>query len=410
MMQTWPSHLFRPVSTRALTALLLAFGVAAGCGGGRHEDAATPGNPVDVTTARVVTRRVQDGSDAGGVLQARQTATLTSRILAPVRTVTVQPGDEIRAGQVLVTLDVRDLSANARLADSAAQAAEHGARAATSESEAADAALALSQASYDRIANLAERKSATPQELDEATAALRASRARVSASKARIAEADAVIARSRAASDSAIVSASYGTIAAPFAGRVTEKLVDPGNMAAPGVPLLRVESTDGFRVHVRLDESRVASIVPGQEMDVTIGDTASAGNVVAMAGTVAEIARAIEADARAFLVKIDLPASPESKPALRSGMFARVRVPGAAREATVVPARAVIQRGQVATVFVVEKDVARLRIIQTGTRQGDDVEVLAGLDADERVAIAPPESLRDGSPVRVSDTARKDPR
>ena len=98
---------------------------------------------------------VASAVDSGGVVQARTTARITARILAPVREVRVSPGDRVREGQTLIVLDGNDLAAGARSARSAALAAEQGANAAAAERQAAEAALALALASHDRIAGLA---------------------------------------------------------------------------------------------------------------------------------------------------------------------------------------------------------------------------------------------------------------
>src|SRR4029453_14611011 len=90
--------------------------------------------------------------DSGGVVQARTTATITARILAPVREVRVSPGDQVRAGQTLIVLDGDDLAAGARAARSAVLAAEQGSKAALAELQGAEAGLVLARASHDRIA------------------------------------------------------------------------------------------------------------------------------------------------------------------------------------------------------------------------------------------------------------------
>jgi RND family efflux transporter MFP subunit len=166
-------------------------------------------------------------------------------------------------------------------------------------------------------------------------------------------------------------------------------------MAAPGTPLLRVDSTGGFRVDVRIDESRAALLAPGRSVAVVLdGPGGQAERTVP--GTVTEVARAVDADARAFLVKVAI----EDADGLRSGMFARVRFEGPARKTLTVPIDAVVRRGQLASVFVVEKDVARLRLVQTGQEAAGRIEIAAGLDAGEPVVVRPPAGLADGRPVR----------
>lgn len=332
--------------------------------------------------------------EVGGIVQPRTSALVTSRLMAPVREVRVSPGDRVRQGQVLVTLDARDLQAQARQAATGETAAQQGRAALDAERQAAVAALELAKASHGRMSALHARKSATQQELDEATAGLRAAEARVAAIDARALQADAAIGSAQAGRDVAAVTAGYATITAPFAGIVTEKLIEPGNMAAPGTPLVRIEDTRGYTLDVRLDAAVVGRLSVGDAIDTVI----DADRQVSLAGRVREVARAMQADGRAFLVRIDLP----EDPALRAGMFGRARLPGQNVDAITVPATAVQRRGQVVSVFVVEGDVARRRMIVLGTAMpGDRHEVVSGLADGERVVTAPPATLEDGAPVRA---------
>jgi RND family efflux transporter MFP subunit len=185
---------------------------------------------------------------------------------------------------------------------------------------------------------------------------------------------------------------------APFAGLVTERLTDPGNLAAPGVPLLRIESAGARQVVVRVDEARAAYLHPGDRVHVAIETAASdSPDGAQIDGVVAEVARAVGVDQRTFTVKIALP--PEVT--ARSGSFARVVFRGAARRVLLVPARAIRRHGQVSSVYVVQAGVARLRLIQTGVSSLEGVEVLAGLDPDESVITSPPPHLADGARVTV---------
>lgn len=206
---------------------------------------------------------------------------------------------------------------------------------------------------------------------------------------------------SAAASAAAAVATSYAALTAPFDGLVTEKLTEPGNMAGAGMPLLTIEDTASFRLEVRLDESRASFVRPGDRVDVVVtsaaGPATPDGPVTPPArGRVAEVARAMEAGAHDFLVKIALP----DTPGLRSGMFGRARFPGPARRALAVPDAAVVRRGQLAFVFVAEPDgVARLRLVNVSPAAGGLVEIRAGLIAGERVITGPPADLADGSAV-----------
>lgn len=378
-----------PAPRLLLSAALALAGAGVACSSG-HETAAAAAEqpPVAVTTATVTESPLTDATEFGGVVQAKTTATVAARVMAPVLTVRVAPGDRVRAGQVLVELDGRDLTAHARSAVAGAAQAREGAVAAAADVRAAEAALTLARATHARIAALHDKKSATAQELDEATAALAAAEARQAGAAARVQESAAAIERSAAASDAATATAGFLQVTAPFDGMVTEKLVEPGNLATPGMPLLRVEDTRAFRLETRVDESRVAAIAPGARVEVEI--ESAAGQTTTIAGTVAEVSRAFDAGTRSFLVKIDLPSSP----GLRSGAFGRARLPGRARTALTVPVPAVVRQGQVTSVYVVDDGVARLRLVRL---RGS--EVLAGLRAGEAVIVSPPAGLRDGRRV-----------
>jgi RND family efflux transporter MFP subunit len=345
--------------------------------------------PIVVTIARVAMTDVATTIDSGGVVQAHTTAAITARVLAPVREVRVSPGDHIRQGQTLIVLDGGDLAAGARAARSAAVAAEQGAKAAAADRLAADAGLALARASHDRVADLQVKRSATAQELDDATATLRSAEAHVAGADARALQAASAVESARAAADQARTIDSFTRIAAPFDGMITERLVEPGNMASPGMPLLRLEDTRGFRLEVRVDESRIGQIRNGDSIEVFLGT-----GTTSIEGTVVEVSRAVDADARAFLVKIALP----NAPGLRSGKFGKARIHGAPRRTLTIPTLAIVRRGQLTSVFVVDKGLARLRLVSLS-----ESEVLAGLTEAEMVIVAPSPGVAEGRRVSVRE-------
>lgn len=365
--------------------VLAALSAGVACSSAHEPAAAASDTPLAVATALVADGEIAETAEAGGVVQARTTATVAARVMAPVRTVRVAPGDHVRAGQVLVELDGRDLRANARSAAAGAAQARDGAAAAAAEARAAEAAVILARATHARVAALHAKKSATAQELDEATAALTAAEARQAGTAARVQESAAAIERGDATRDAAEATAGFLLVTAPFDGVVTEKLVEAGNMASPGLPLVRVEDTRAFRLETRVDESRLTAVTPGTGVDVDI--ESADGEASTVRGRIAEVSRALDAGARSFLVKIDVPPSP----ALRSGAFGRAHLPGRSRRAAIVPRAALVQQGQVTSVFVADHGVARLRLVRVrGT------EVLAGLTVGESVIVSPPPELRDG--------------
>ena len=380
-----------------MIAVTLAAGLSA-CTGREHASTAKAEAPIAVTVASVVAIDTTERLEAGGVVTAQESAAVSSRIVATIVRVRVKAGDRVRAGDVLVTLDARDVAEQTSQARASALAAEKTLAQVRTEQTAAEAEHLLATAWQKRIAALHARNSATDQERDEAEARLSAAAARVSGAQAGFEGAEAHLVSARAAARVAAVTESFSTIRAPFDGLVTERLSDPGNLAAPGVPLLRIDSDGTRQVVVRVDEARAAYVRPGDRVRVVIDalhDRLAGDNGVE--GIVAEVARAIGADQRAFTVKITVPSTVTA----RSGSFSRVVFRGAPRRALLIPAHAIQRHGQVSSVYVVQNGVARLRLIQVGEPSSDDVEVLAGVDAGESIITSPLSRLVDGAAVAV---------
>jgi RND family efflux transporter MFP subunit len=382
---------------------LTANGLAA-CGGSGHPPDAAPAAPIPVTVAAAVSIDTDERLEAGGVVAAQESASLSSRIVATITSVRVKSGDRVRGGDLLLTLDAQDATEQVRQARASAAVAEKALAYARTEQTAAEAEHRLAAAWQKRIATLHERNSATDQERDEAEARLSAAAARLAGAEARIEEADAHLDSMRAAVGVATADESFTALRAPFDGMVTERLTDPGNLASPGVALLRLESAGARQVVVRVDEARVAYVHPGDRVHVVTGTPdGSRGGDTTVEGVVAEVARAIGADERAFTVKVTLPPTVTA----RTGSFARVFFQGPPRRIVRVPAAAIRRYGQVSSVYVVEGGVARLRLVQTGASSAQGTEVLSGLDAGESIVVSPLQGLVDGA--RVTATAEAVP-
>ena len=379
-----------------LTFALTVAGVAA-CSRADN-DASRDEEPLPVIVSPVVATDTAERLEAGGVVSAQLSASISSRIVATIADVRVRPGDRVRAGDVLVALDARDVTEQTGLARARALAAEMALTQAAAERDAIEAEHRLATAWNTRIAALHAKDSATDQERDEAQARLSSATARLEAARARIEGAKAELESGRAAVGVAAATEAFATLRAPFDGLVTERLADAGSLAAPGVPLVRMESGGARQVVVRVDEARAARIQPGDRVSVEIDalDDAVARDKQ-VGGVVAEVARAAGADQHAFTVKVTVPAAV----AMRTGSFARVVFRGEPRRALLVPAEAIRRHGQVSSVYVVQDGVARLRLIQAGRSSPEGVEVLAGLDSGESVVTPPPAGLADGRKVVI---------
>jgi RND family efflux transporter MFP subunit len=167
-------------------------------------------------------------------------------------------------------------------------------------------------------------------------------------------------------------------------------------MATPGQPLLVLEDVSSLRLDVRIDEARASQLQVGQAVEVSTGSEHTAGGTWT-AARITEVAR-VDAASHTFVVKIDLPADTP----VRSGSFARARFSGAPRTTLTIPAAALVQRGQLTFVFVVDQGaLARLRAVSAGAATDGRVELLAGLAAGDVIVVNPPPSLTDGHPVQT---------
>ena len=177
-------------------------------------------------------------------------------------------------------------------------------------------------------------------------------------------------------------SLAYTTVRAPFSGVITEKKVDAGAFASPGMPIFTVEDTRNYRLEVTVDESDINLVRLGQRSEVTIDSLGSAQ----ILGRVAEIVPAADPASRSFVVKVSLPADAR----IRSGLFGRAHFARATRSALLIPSASVVQRGQLQGIYVLgANDIAELRYVTLGKRAGDKVEILSGLENGDRLVAVP---------------------
>jgi len=363
---------------------------------GREESRKVEAAPSKPAQVRVVAASLQQWPavyEATGTIRAVSTGVMSSRVMGYVQQVNAAVGERVRQGQVLITLDARDLETNLRRAE----AGQAEARAAVPEVETAIAAakanLDLAQSTFRRIDDLAQKKSVSNQELDEASARMKAAQANYEMAVAKRAQIQSRIAQADEEQHAARIMREYASIAAPFAGVVTAKSVEPGNLASPGAPLITLEREDAYRLELAVEESKLAAVHVGQSVKVSL-DTCQAD------ARVAEIVPSVDAASRSYTVKVNL-AQSKACPALRSGMFGRAGFPLGTRGVIAVPAAAILERGQLQSVFVVEDGAAHMRLITAGRRSGDSIEVLSGLNEGEKVIVPGSTSPADGARVEV---------
>jgi RND family efflux transporter MFP subunit len=153
-----------------------------------------------------------------------------------------------------------------------------------------------------------------------------------------------------------------------------------------------MEDGRALRLEADVPEAVVGTLRLGDVLPVRV-DALTTG----LRGVVSEISPAGDPGSRTFLVKLDLPPEPD----LRAGQFGRVALPVGETTALRVPVSAVVQRGQMEMVFVVEDGKARLRIVRTGRRFGDEVELVSGMEGGETLVVENAATLLDGQPLQI---------
>lgn len=356
------------ISLSAWLALVVAAGGLGGCSNERRIEAAAPETVSNVQVVVAQKTSVPDWLEAVGTVRAAQTSQLASQIMGNIAAVQAREGERVESRQVLVVIDDAQLRAAAEQATAAELAAQKDVSAAESE-------LALAQTTLKRYQQLYEKKSVSPQEFDEIKTRAQTAEARRDMARASLAQANAALTQARTA-------LGYTRIHAPFAGVVTERKADPGTLASPGMPILTIEDTRNYRLEVTVDESDVRLVHVGQSAPVTIDALGS----TEITGRVVQIVPAADPGSRSFLVKIALPKDSH----LRSGLFGRALFPRGERSALLIPRTAVVERGQLQGVYILDfEQIAGMHYITLGRTSGQQVEILSGLEGGETIIAAP---------------------
>ncbi len=288
-----------------------------------------------------------------GSVQPRRKTDVASQLLASVREIRPRPGDRVKAGEVMITLDDRELNAQQREAAASLTSAE--------------ADLATRKSEYERIKNLRESGSISVEELNRVEGAYRVTEAQVRRAKETISRIEIQI--------------TYTKIAASTDGLVSDRFAEPGDLAAPGKPLLTVYDPNDLELQVNVPESLAAAILVGQKLDIRID-----ANQLAITAIVREVVPLAQAASRSVLVKLALPQA-SSNPIL-PGMFGRAAIPVGRVERVWLPHSAVLRIGQLDLVEVADSDgTLSRRFVRLGRVAADKVEILAGLSPGEQVAL-----------------------
>lgn len=318
--------------------------------------------------------------EAVGTVQARTDTRVEAQVTGRVSKVLVRPGDTVSPGDELIVLDSRESQTRLERARQALQTAISLKAQAVDFLAAARAEFDKAQSTYRRMRQLHDQKVVTAEEVEQSESAYLQAKARLgqaqeglAAAKARVGEAEKVV-------QEAEIGLGYTTITAQEVGEVARRMVEPGDLAFPGKPLLSLQTGASLRLEALVRESLIGQVRHGDTYDVVI---AALGDTPSIRATIDEIEPLADPVTRSFLVKARLP----EMPGLYPGMFGRLRIPLGEHETVLIPTEAIKRVGQLDTVMVHSHRGWHSTYVRTGDTYGDKTEILAGLDGDETIGI-----------------------
>ncbi len=342
----------------AIVGIVVLVLVIAWMSGAFREKIAPGKSPFDrrsskgLETVAVTTLQTTEQVEAVGTVQPRMRTDVASRLLATINEVHVDPGDRVQQGQLLATLDDREVQAQLREAEAAASGIE--------------ADLAVREREYTRYKQMFAENAVTRENFDQIEGAYRVTQAQLRRTNEQINRIEVML--------------TYSQITAQASGIVADRYLDPGDLAVPGKPLLTIHDPNELELHASVREGLSGRVAVGMELPVRIDALSRTMN-----GSVREIVPRAEVPSRSLLVKVTLPQ--KELDGIYIGMFGRLSIPVGSIDRIVVD-DAVVQRiGQLEVVDVVRDDGALdRRFIRTGLRIGKMTEILSGLNPGDRVA------------------------
>jgi RND family efflux transporter MFP subunit len=290
--------------------------------------------------------------DVDGTIEAVNQATVSAQTSGRVAEILYDVDDVVPAGAVIV-----------RLKGTEQRAGLQGAEAALTEVRARNAEATTS---YQRIADLFQRRVVSKAQLDQATANRDAAAARLAAAEAGLTTAREGV--------------GYTEIRSPYGGVVTKRLVEVGETVSPGTPLMTGLSLRDLRIETTIPQGIVMQVRKLKQAAVYVGDQRIEATKITIFPEAAT-------PSSTFRARLDLPSGAID---LAPGMYVKVGLVIGEADRLLVPASAVTERSEVTGVYVIDSHGhVALRYVRPGHRFGDKLEILSGLVAGERVALDP---------------------
>jgi len=313
---------------------------------------------VQVPTAQIGARTVSTGYEIDGVIEPVKQSVVSAQASGRVVKLLVKMGDQVKAGQLLATIDDRETTVGVQR--SQAQLAQ------------SEAELRNAQVNFERTRDLRAQGFVSQAALDVAQTQYKAAQAGHD--------------QANAGARASALTQGYTRVTAPYDGWVLQTHADAGDLAVPGKPIVTVYAPLPLRAVVQVPASLAESARGAREIQIQLSDDNGQSKWV----TPVKRSAMPAADPVSQTVVWRLDLSTQAAQNLLPGQQVRVRFVGGQATRTVVPAAAVLRRGELTAVYVATERGFVLRAVRLGADHGaDGVEIVAGLAAGERVALDP---------------------
>jgi len=352
--------------------LISASSILLSCGskGNQNDAAKNFEGPVQVTVSKAGLSDNRAVFSISGQLAAEHSAAISTRMMGYITKMNVKIGDNVRTGQLLFSVQSADIQAKGGQV--------------SANITAADAALANAKKDYERFKILHQQSSATDKELENITLQYKAAETQAQAARQMRNEINANMA--------------YANVTAPFSGTITQKMIDAGNLANPGMPVLILESGGALQAIATVTEDRIKYTRQGMRVSITVD---ASGKTVD--GIISQISKSSVATGGQYLIKVNLQNSKE----LLSGMYVHILIPvsedakNSIAETVWIPQESLVQQGDLVGIYTVgANNTATLRWLRTGRSAGSQVEILSGLAAGEEYISSASSRLWNGAKVK----------
>ena len=355
-------------------------------------------------TVKLVT--VHPPYETTGTVKSEKSVMVSPKVMGYIQAIYVKEGDRVKKGQRLATISSPEINAKVQMAKAGLKAVEQAkseVRAHLREAQdglsAAKAAYHLADVTYHRFKNLLKTESVSQQEFDEVEAKYKAAKAALSRAremikviKAKERQVDAQIKAARSQVAVAKSYLNYTIVRSPINGQVVNKMIDSGNLVAPGRPILALADEKDYRLYVSVEESLRNIIREGDPVTIQF----TSGSPVPT--KVARVVPDVDPRTRTFTVKVMIP---PTLTGIRPGMFGRAIFHLPEQKTLLIPYKSVVQRGQLEFTYVVTpKNLCQMRLVKLGKRYGDKIEVLSGLEAGEKIIEEDLSKAVDGAIVK----------